>query len=54
AYADDLTIGIGLYLDWLETQKLLNTYEVATGARINKQKTKLVPLTDLARRANLP
>ena len=54
AYADDLTIGVGSISDWIEIQNLFNLYEKASNARINKQKTKVIPLTTIARRANLP
>jgi exonuclease III len=53
AYADDLTIGIGSPLDWNLVQSSLNLYEEASNAKINKTKTKLVPLTPIARRVEL-
>jgi exonuclease III len=53
AYADDLTIGIGSPLDWDIVQSFLNLYEAASNAKINKTKTKLVPLTPVARRVEL-
>ncbi|CAG8801400.1 20573_t:CDS:1, partial [Dentiscutata erythropus] len=34
--------------------RLFDLYERASSARINNQKTKIVPLTIMARRANLP
>jgi len=48
AYADDLTIGIGSPTDWNKTLAALSLYEVASNAKINKNKTKLVPLTTIA------
>ncbi|CAG8820489.1 21469_t:CDS:1, partial [Dentiscutata erythropus] len=45
AYADNLTIGIGRLSDWKEVQKLFDLYERASNTRINKHKTKMVPLT---------
>jgi len=53
AYADDLTIGLGSSLDWEVLTKLLRTYEAASNARINKRKTKLIPLTPIAERVEL-
>jgi hypothetical protein len=53
AYADDLTIGISSPSDWEYTLRLLETYEKASNAKINKTKTKLVPLTPIARRVEL-
>jgi exonuclease III len=54
AYADDLTIGIGSLSDWNHTSRLLEIYEKASNAKINKVKTKLVPLTPVAHRVELP
>ena len=54
AYADDLTIGIGSCTDWNEVLALVNLYESASNAKINKMKSKLVPLTPVARRVDLP
>ncbi|CAG8597753.1 24504_t:CDS:2, partial [Dentiscutata erythropus] len=54
AYADDLTIGVGSSSDWLEIHKLFDLYERASSARINNQKTQIVPQMIMARRANLP
>ncbi|CAG8553216.1 2665_t:CDS:2 [Ambispora leptoticha] len=53
AYADDLTIGIGSPTDWNKTLAALSLYEAASNAKINKTKTKLVPLTTIARRVEL-
>src|ERR1043165_3167793 len=54
AYADDLTIGIGSISDWNILKQVFKTYELASNARINKYKTKLVPLTANARQISLP
>ena len=54
AYADDLTIGIGSCTDWNKVLALVNLYESASNAKINKMKSKLVPLTPVARRVDLP
>ena len=40
AYADDTTIFIGKELEEIEFQKIFEKYEKASGARINKEKTK--------------
>ena len=53
AYADDLTIGISSLSDWEYTFKLLETYEQASNAKINKAQTKLAPLTSTAFRVEL-
>jgi hypothetical protein len=53
AYADDLTIGIGSPSDWNKVQASISLYEAASNAKINKTKTKLVPLTPTARRVEL-
>src|SRR5689334_3009026 len=44
-YADDLTIGMKSLSDWIEIQNLFNIYKKALNAKINKQKTKVIPLT---------
>ncbi|CAG8618959.1 9617_t:CDS:2 [Ambispora leptoticha] len=53
AYADDLTIGIGSPSDWNRVLELFHIYESASNAKINESKTKLVPLTVMARRVEL-
>ncbi|CAG8742625.1 13106_t:CDS:1, partial [Ambispora leptoticha] len=53
AYADDLTIGIGSLSDWDRVLDLFHIYENASNAKINESKTKLVPLTVMARRVEL-
>ncbi|CAG8672704.1 3429_t:CDS:1, partial [Paraglomus brasilianum] len=45
AYADDLSVGVGSTEDWEATFK---QYEEASNASINKNKTKLIPLTIIA------
>ncbi|CAG8752400.1 12844_t:CDS:2, partial [Dentiscutata erythropus] len=45
--------GVGSLSDWLEIYRLFDLYERASSARINNQKTQIVPLTIIARRANL-
>jgi len=45
AYADDLTISIASYAEWDVVTKLIQEYEEASNAKINKTKSVLVPLT---------
>ena len=54
AYADDLSIGIGSVSDWANLNETLKKYEEASNASINKSKTILLPITDNARRIELP
>src|SRR6185295_8923703 len=49
AYADDLTIGIGSSADWNKILILLGKYKKATNAKINQDKSIIVPLTNVAR-----
>jgi len=53
AYADDLSIGIGSASDWNTISKWFEIYERASNAKINKDKTKLVPLTPTVERVVL-
>ena len=53
AYADDLSIGIGSSLDWTTLHEILNKYELASNASINKTKTILLPITENAHRVEL-
>jgi len=53
AYADDLSVGIGSSSDWEELQKIIKIYESASNAKINKRKTKLLPLTQTTERVEL-
>ena len=53
AYADDLTIGIRSVSDWTQIEQIFKTYELASNARVNRHKTKLVPLTENAKRVEL-
>jgi len=41
-------VGIGSPADWNHTLTALSLYEAASNAKINKTKTKLVPLTNRA------
>src|SRR6185295_7540263 len=54
AYADDLTIGIGSSTDWSKILTLLKKYEKATNAKINQDKSIIIPLTNMARSEELP
>ncbi|CAG8608852.1 12982_t:CDS:1, partial [Dentiscutata erythropus] len=47
-YADNLTVSIGSLLDWLTLKQTFKLYKAAFNAKINRTKTKLVPLTDIA------
>ncbi|CAG8675751.1 2215_t:CDS:2, partial [Ambispora leptoticha] len=54
AYADDLSIGISSPSDWSKLLEILTKYERASNAVINKAKSTLIPLTNIARRVELP
>src|SRR5260364_158463 len=54
AYADDLTLGLGSLEDWNTANNLLATYEAAANAKVNKEKSKLLPLTEKASCTILP
>ncbi|CAG8812080.1 1951_t:CDS:1, partial [Dentiscutata erythropus] len=45
AYTDNFTIEVRSSSDWLEIHRLFDLYEKASSARINNQKTQIVPLT---------
>lgn len=53
AFADDLTIGLGCSRDWYLVCQLLEKYEKASNAEVNKKKSVLVALTDDASRTKL-
>ncbi|CAG8603075.1 13816_t:CDS:1 [Ambispora leptoticha] len=54
AYADDLSVGISSPSDWSKLLEILAKYEKASNAIINKAKSTLIPLTNIARRVELP
>ncbi|CAG8539044.1 1372_t:CDS:2 [Ambispora leptoticha] len=54
AYADDLTVGLGSIKDWNTLMNLLTKYEAAANAAVNKEKSKLLPLTEKAAQTALP
>ncbi|CAG8689854.1 6526_t:CDS:1, partial [Scutellospora calospora] len=54
AFADDLTVGISSLDDWNKFHELLKLYKSASNAKINTNKSKLVPLTDSASHMKLP
>ena len=53
AYADDLTLGIGSRTDWDIIKRNFALYEGASNAKINQNKSKLIPLTNAARSLEL-
>ncbi|CAG8831309.1 21485_t:CDS:1, partial [Gigaspora margarita] len=53
AYVDDLSVGLGASSDWDNLNKLLQVYKAASNAKINKRKTKVVPLIAIAKRIEL-
>src|SRR6185295_18903503 len=53
AYADDLTLGIGSRTDWDIIKRNFTLYEGASNAKINQDKSKLIPLTNAARSLDL-
>ncbi|CAG8649630.1 12645_t:CDS:2 [Ambispora leptoticha] len=53
AYADNLTIGISSITDWDSFINIINKYERASNAKINKHKSILILLTENARRIQL-
>src|ERR1043165_1187674 len=53
AYADDLTLGIGSRADWDIIKRNFALYEGASNAKINQNKSKLIPLTNAARSLEL-
>ncbi|CAG8592390.1 857_t:CDS:2 [Ambispora leptoticha] len=54
AYADDLMVGIGSSSNWRTLLSLLQKYESATNSNVNKEKSILVPITEVAQTINLP
>ena len=53
AYADDLSVGVGSTSDWNTISDWFDIYEKASNAKINKIKTKIIPLTPTAERVVL-
>ncbi|CAG8786201.1 13482_t:CDS:2, partial [Gigaspora rosea] len=54
AYANDLTVGLGLIEDWNTLTNLLAKYKMVANTVVNKEKSKLLPLTEKTSQTILP